>query len=326
MTKTMPEWTKPLAPARRIAVLLFDQFSNLCLANCIEPLRAANTLYGQPLFHWQIFTVTGEVATSSSGMRVMPDAALGTLGNCDDLLVVASYDHTRHDTPTTRRLLRHAAGKADTVVGLDTAPWLLASAGLLNGRRATVHWDILDAFTERFLEVEAEQARIVRDDRFMTCAGAMSALDLTLGLIAEHGGLSVRLDVEALFMHGDPPAGASHMRGTVTDPLIRRGLALMRENLEKPLALSELSRQLSCQSRTLDRRFRTRLGAPPGTVYRHLRLSAARKLLEDSALSVAEIALRCGYESPVALTRAIRRYYGATPTALRQISSSGTRP
>ncbi|MFK7938490.1 MAG: GlxA family transcriptional regulator [Roseovarius sp.] len=314
----MPEWTKPTTPPVRIAFVIFDQFSNLCLANCLEPLRATNTLNGAAVFDWQILSIDGAPGLSSSGMQVLPDAALPDLAPCDYLFVLASYAHDTHDTPAIRRALRQAAAKARFTVGMDAAPWLLASAGLLEGRRATVHWDLLDAFTEKFLTIEADRARVVRDGRVMTCAGAMSALDLTLGLIADHAGLAARLDVEALFMRGDPPVDNPHERGTVTDPLVRRALAVMRENLEKPLNLQGLSKALSCQSRTLNRRFRSRLGAPPGTVYRHLRLSAARKMLEGSVLSVAEIAVRCGYENPAAMTRAIKRYYGVTPSGLRQ--------
>lgn len=314
----MLEWTKADLPSVRIALLVFDQFSNLCLANCLEPLRAANTLSRSRVFDWQIVTHDGGAAISSSQMQVMPHAALSDLGRCDYLFVLASYAHEAQDVPARRRALRAAASKARICVGLDTGPWLLAAAGLLGGRRATVHWDVFDAFTERFLDVEAERSRVVRDGPIMTCAGAMSALDLTLGLIADHAGLAVRLDVEALFMRGEPPVNTPQEPGAVTDPLVRRALALMREHLERPLPVQVLSRRLSCQPRTLDRRFRARLGAPPGMVYRHLRLSAARKLLEGSALSVAEIALRCGYESPAALTRAMKRHYGATPSKLRK--------
>lgn len=314
----MPEWTKPANAPVQIALLIFDQFSNLCLANCLEPLRATNTLKGAPVFDWQILTVDGATGISSSGMQVVPDSELSALGPCDYLFVLASYAHESHDTPSLRRALRQAAAKAQITVGMDAAPWLLASAGLLDGRRATVHWDLLDEFTEKFLRIETDRARVVRDGRVMTCAGAMSALDLTFGLISDHAGLAARLDVEALFMQGDPPVDSPHERGTLTDPLVRRGLAVMRANLERPLSLQGLSKALSCQARTLDRRFRSRLGAPPGTVYRHLRLSSARKMLEGSALSVGEIAMRCGYENPAAMTRAIKRYYGATPSALRQ--------
>ena len=113
----------------------------------------------------------------------------------------------------------------------------MASAGLLDGRRATVHWDLLDAFTEHFLDVIPEQARYLRDGPMMTCAGAMSALDLTLDLISDHLGIAARLDVEALFIHGDPPVGDNRGRRHLGDALVRRALGLMRDNLERPLPL-----------------------------------------------------------------------------------------
>lgn len=314
----MLNWTNETREPIRIAFLIFDQFSNLCLANCLEPLRAANTQSAANVFEWRFFTVDGDAVQSSSGMQVVPHAPLRDLDRCDYLFLTASYDHERHDTPTIRRLLRGAARKSEVVVGLDAGPWLMASAGLLNGRRATVHWDLLDAFMEQFLDVTAEQVRYLRDGPMMTCAGAMSALELMLDLISAHRGIATRLDVEALFMHGDPPVGEGGARGQVRDALVSRALRLMRDNLETPLPLEHLAKKLTCQPRTLDRHFRAGLGAPPGTVYRHLRLASARKLLQETGLSIAEIAVRCGYESPAALTRAVRRQYGATPSGLRR--------
>ena len=311
----MREWTKHPSRPVRIAILLFDRFSNLCLANCIEPLRAANTLGARTVFDWQIVSPDGHTVRSSSGIDIVASAPVGDVKELDYLFVMASYAHDGHDTPANRRLLRQMARRCDVTVGFDAGPWLLASAGLLDGRRATVHWDLLDAFTERFLNVDASQTHVMRDGPIMTCAGAMSALNLTLDLIADHLGLAARLDVEGLFLQGDPPVGPSDQ---IADPLVRQALGLMRDHVERPLPLTHLAKRLSCQPRTLDRHFRRRLGAPPGTVYRHLRLSAARKLIEDTQLSVAEISLRCGYDSPAALTRAIRRNYGATPRALRQ--------
>ncbi|MEM6588324.1 MAG: helix-turn-helix domain-containing protein [Pseudomonadota bacterium] len=311
----MPEWTKQPDRPVRIAILLFDRFSNLCLANCIEPLRAANTLGARTVFDWQIVSPDGAAVRSSSGIDILASGQVSEVASLDYLFVMASYAHDGHDTPANRRMLRQMSRRCDVMVGLDAGPWLLASAGLLDGRRATVHWDLLDAFTERFLEVEADRAHVMRDGSMMTCAGAMSALGLTLDLIADHLGLAARLDVEALFLQGDPPVGPSDQ---IADPLVRQALSLMRDHVERPLPLNALAAQLSCQPRTLDRHFRRRLGAPPGTVYRHMRLSAARKLIEDTHLSVSEIAVRCGYDSPAALTRAIRRSYGAPPRALRQ--------
>ncbi len=295
------------------------------MANCIEPLRAANTQTLRESFIWTIYTPDSAPAQSSSGIDVMAHATLAQLKQVDYLFVLASYDHDRHDTSDTRRILRAAASKAETVVGLDAGPWLLASAGFLDNRRATVHWDLLDTFSERFLDIRAEREHVLQDGPFVTCAGAMSALEMTLGLIDHHLGTAARLDVEALFMHDTPSFEPNTEHRPVSDPIIRRALQMMRENIEKPLNLTELSKRLSCQPRTLDRRFRSRLGAPPGTVYRHMRLSSARKLLESSTLSISEIALRCGYDSPAAMARAIRQNYGISPSILRKQATHSAR-
>lgn len=312
-TGMMQKWTKPPGAPISIAFLLFGKFSNLCLANCLEPLRAANAVSRADLFHWRIVTMAGDPVHSSSGMQVVPHDALGQLGACDYLFVLASYDHTRHDTPLVRKALRTAASRAKCVVGMDTGPWLMASAGLLNGRRATLHWDLQDAFAERFLEVEAERARVVRDGPMITCAGAMSALDLMMELIAHHAGMAARLDVEDQFMHGSDTSASPPQ----TDALVQGALAQMRAHVERPLPLAAIARRLNCQPRTLDRHFRRALGAPPGTVYRHIRLSEARKLLDSTVLAVGEIAVRCGYDSPAAMARAVRLRYGAAPSQLR---------
>ncbi len=314
----MPKWTKITDKPIKFAFLIFDQFSNLCLANCLEPLRAANTLTEAHAFDWKIYTLDGTPALSSSGLQVMPHASLSELEACDYLFITASYGHEHHDTRRVRQELRRCYRLADKTVGLDAGPWLMASAGLLDGRRATIHWDILDAFSGKFMAVDAVKARVIADGPMMTCAGAMSALDLTLGLISTHLGMSARLDVEGLFIHGDPPVGMHQERHAVQDPLVRKALNMMRENLETPLNLATLAQKLSCQPRTLDRHFRRTLGAPPGEVYRHIRLSMARKFLEGTTLNLVEIALRCGYDSPAALSRAISRLYGSPPTHLRQ--------
>ncbi|PVA10494.1 AraC family transcriptional regulator [Pelagivirga sediminicola] len=317
----MQKWTKPGAPPTRIAFLLFDRFSNLCLANCLEPLRAANAVSRASVFDWQILTMTGDAADSSSGMQVLPHGPAAAMERCDYLFVLASYGHVAHDTSRTRQTLRSAAKKARVLVGMDTGPWLLASAGLLGGRRATLHWDLQDAFAERFLDVDVERSRVTRDGPVITCAGAMSAIDLMMDLIAQHAGMAARLDVEDQFMHGsDTPATAPQ-----SDLLVRRALEQMRAHVERPLPLGAIARRLGCQPRTLDRHFRRDLGAPPGTVYRHLRLSEARKLLDSTSLGIAEIAVRCGYESPAALARAMRLRYGAAPTRLRSEGAVASR-
>ena len=321
-TFNMQKWTKLPANTIKIGFVLFDQFSNLCLANCLEPLRAANTFSSRKIYQWELLTLSGAAVESSSGMPVLPKAALSDAGGWDYLFVLASYGYQNHDSTLVRQALHRASLKTATVVGLDTAPWLLASAGLLDGRRATVHWDVIDSFAETFLSLDIEQRRVVYDGNRITCAGAMSALDLTLTLIAEHLGQAMRLDIAHLFMQPDTTRDRRQRAGRddpqLRDPpanrRIRDAVQVMRNTTETPLSLAQLAKVVSCPAKTLERRFKASLHAPPGKVYRHLRLSKAAQLIETTTLPVAEIALRCGYDSPSAFTRAFKARYGITPT------------
>jgi len=313
------KWSIDTAIPVTINILLFDRFSNMCLANCLEPLRAANSFLGQQIYHWQVITMDGTAARSSSDLPISPHAALGDMGTCDYLFIIAAYDFERYDTPQNRRLLRRAADRSGTVVGLDTGSWLMAGAGLLSSKRATLHWDLLDQFSERFLDVDVVRERVVSDGNRITCAGAMSAYDLARNLIETHLGHSIAQDVDAMFLR-DPSRVGQH-RSMDQKSAVGRAITLMHQNIEKPLDLITLAKRATCPPKTLERRFREQLGAPPGQVYRHIRLTAARHLVESTQLQITEIALRCGYESPSALTRAYkarfghppRRYSGASP-------------
>lgn len=315
-TYIMPIWTKSPQGTETVAILLFDGFSNLCLANCVEPMRAANDLLGRRAYEWSLFSVSGEPVRSSSDLPILPAGPAKALARSEALFVIAGYGHLTQDTAEARRALGVASRKAQVIAGLDTGPWLLASAGLLQGRKATVHWDEFDSFSERFHRVEAQKARVVQDGNRITCAGALSTLDLMLDLIRARHGQALALDVEELFLRSDPTRDTPDLMPG--DPLVRRALTLMRDTIESPLPLPQLAARMGLPAKTLERRFHAALGAPPGQVYRHLRLSAAHRLVKSTTLSVAEVALRCGYENPSALTRAYRSRFGISPRISRR--------
>jgi transcriptional regulator GlxA family with amidase domain len=274
-------------------------------------MRAANTLGDRQVYDWAFVGLNQGVVTSSSQLNILTDCAIADAPQFDYLFVIASYDYDIHDTPATRRALAKVATTCKIMIGLDTGAWLMASAGLLEHKRATVHWDILDSFSERFLNVEPLRERVVRDDNRITCAGATSAYDLTRELICDHIGHGVALDVDALFMRRDN-LRPRHIGSGPSGP-VQRAIDLMHRNIETPMMLDEISRQVACPPKTLSRRFQAALGATPGQVYRHIRLSAARHLVDTSCLQITEIAVRTGYESPAALTRAFRKRFGHSP-------------
>ncbi|MEM8838262.1 MAG: GlxA family transcriptional regulator [Pseudomonadota bacterium] len=315
----MQNWTKYAKSECRLGILLFEAFSNHCLANTLEPFRAANRLSGRDLYNWTIMSLDGAAVTSSSGLTLLPDTAFGTDIETDILFVVSSYDHLILDTPPVRRALRQAVSKNPMIAGLDTGAWLMAASGLLDGYDATIHSDLLDRFPEVFLDVNAVSARYVIDRNRITCGGASAAFDLALELIGKAHGARLRLDVEALFLHS-----AEADRHIQSDPaprslLMTRAMTLMSAHIEEPLSIVDIAEKLGTSQKELERRAKAELDASPRTVYRHLRLSAVRRLVETTALPVSEIAVRGGYENTSAMTRAFKQEFGMTPSALRQM-------
>ena len=318
--RILPDWFHILQKAksvRQVALLLFPDFSNLCLANAVEPLRAANTLAKRKLYAWRYLGLGTDILMSSSGLPVQPEAALSEAGRGDYLFVMPSYGFRAQATPDCARALRAASRRFGTLVGLDTGSWLMAAAGLLDGRRATSHWDILDALAERFPEVTVSEERFVIDGDRASCGGATTTLDLMLELVERHHGPTLALEVAALFMLGDRERRGRQVH-LPPHRTIRAAAALMRRHVEAPLPIGAVAARLGIGQRALEQVFRKRTGRTPAQIYRSIRLAEARRWVEDSDAGVPEIAERCGYRDATAMTRAFKAEYGVPPSGLRR--------
>ncbi|MEM1374014.1 MAG: helix-turn-helix domain-containing protein [Pseudomonadota bacterium] len=298
----------------QITVVLFPRFSNLCLANTLEPLRAANDLSGDALFRWQLAAMEEGPVTSSSGIEIQTSTALSEARG-DLLIVLPSYGFQTAATARTRAALRAASLRFKILAGFDMGAWLLADAGLLDGYRATLHRDEIEAFAERFPAVDTLQDPYVRDRDRLTCAGGAAALEPMLDLVAMQGNAALRLDVALLF-HAPGVAGRPGAP-TATSRQVARVLDLMGQHLEEPLPLPTLAERAGLSLRGLDRLTREKLSTSPAALYRRLRLLKARRLVQDGDMAVTEIALRTGYTNASAMTRAFRREFGSSPRALR---------
>ena len=310
----MPYSKNPYRVPTQISILLFDRFSNHCLANVLEPLRAANDLSSQQVFEWNIVVLGGQRVRSSSGLRLEADAQLADMRG-DILMVMPSYGFLTHANVTSSRALRAAARRFDTLAGLDTGSWLLAEAGLLDGYRATIHWDELDRFSERFSDIDVQKEAVIYDRDRITCGGASTAFALAMQMIEKQHGAALRLRVEHLF------SGAYAQRPVRRGGIAARAVDLMRAHIEEPLPIAQLAQQLGRSQKHLEQQMLARLGAAPQVIYRRIRLERARQLSLDTTISVAEISLRCGYQDASAMTRAFRSEYGTTPQALRRAST-----
>ena len=195
----------------------------------------------------------------------------------------------------------------------------MAAAELLEGRRATIHWDVLESFAEKFLNVDSVRQRVVKDGNRITCAGAMASFDLTRQIIQSHLGNSMVLDIDALMLRDDPFPALQNTQSQPAGTPLQRALVVMQNNIERPLTLSQITQKIACPPKTLERQFKAQLGASSGQAYRHMRLSVARQLVESTSLTIAEIALRCGYENQSALSRAFKRRFGASPSQIAHL-------
>lgn len=310
-----------LKETETLGIVIYDRFSLHGLANLVEPLRAANMLSGRKLYHWDFLSLEGGVVHSSSGLPVQSASRLAD-SKGDLLCLVPSYGFEQFATPQHLRELRAAATRYKRVAGLDTGAWLMAASGLLDGHRATIHWDELDHFAETFPDVDVTDERVVQDRDRITCGGAMTSFDLALDLIAVRHGAQLRVEVASVFMHGERRDFQDRGFRPSGNQIVDGAVAIMRRHIEVPLPMSEIAAAVQVSPRKLSRLFQVVLGAAPQSVYKSLRLAEAARLLTATRFTIAEIALRAGYDDASAMTRAFKDEFGKTPRALRQQNQS----
>ncbi|PYE81361.1 GlxA family transcriptional regulator [Pseudoroseicyclus aestuarii] len=306
----------PDAPTS-ISFAVFDGFSNMVLASAMEPLRAACAISGRPLFEWRVLTLGGAAVQSSSGLVLQADGALGDAAAADLLVVVAGYGaRAQAAEPGLRFALQAAIRQAEIVAGLDMGPWLIAACGALDGRRATVHWQEVEAFAETFLEVEVVDESSAVDQGRWSAGSATSAMALILDLIRKAGGEVLAYDVSTLFVF-DPAETRMPASGAVSAPL-HRALRIMLRSIEEPLPLRQIAERAGVSPRTLERAFARELGVTAGRYYTTIRLSHAQNLAVETEIPLHLIAARCGFASAATLGRAFRAAYGQTLSEVRR--------
>ncbi|WP_372887656.1 GlxA family transcriptional regulator [Shimia sp.] len=302
---------------------MLDRSNTLSFAAAVDPMRAANRRAGRTLFDWRFHTADGAPAQLTSGLRI-DGPPIAALDGCDLLILVAGFDLEAHARPRLLASLRRLATSGAAIAAIDGAPWLLARAGLLDGRRATTHWEDLEEFATRFPAVDTRRDRFVLDPPFATSGGAAPGLDMMLHLISSRFGASLAARVASALVYDPQPAGEQAVgagaaaRPVRRHPLIARALALMEAHLDDPLTIPDIAARLSLSPRALEQRFATHMAQSPLGFYLQLRLNEAHRLAIDTSMSVQEIASATGFASQASLARAFRRAHGLSVRDLRR--------
>ncbi|MEM6616294.1 MAG: GlxA family transcriptional regulator [Pseudomonadota bacterium] len=311
------------AATRHFGFLVVPNFSMMCFSCALEPLRQANRLAGRPLYRLSIVTPENRTVVASCGLPVSPDLDLDAEDRFDTIIVSAGILPDTYDNPQVCAWLRKHARRGARIGAVSTGSIVLASAGLLAGRRATVHWESLDSFVERYTDVEVSSALWEVDrDRF-TCAGGIAVVDMMHELIERDWGAELAGAVSDQFMHqairhhDDPQRLALRQRLGVTHERLLKVIELMEANLEEPLPREELAKTAGVSVRQVERLFRAYLGRTLGEHYLDLRLQRARHLLRQTSQSVMKVAVACGFVSASHFSRAYRQRFGTPPRADR---------
>jgi AraC family carnitine catabolism transcriptional activator len=306
--------------SRLVGLLLLPDFSQLGLAAVTEPLFVANWLSGRALYRWQTLSLDGKAARSSSGQRLPVDAAIGAASRFDLLLVLASFDVKRLARDQVlkawlRRVARHGA----TIGSIETASDVVAAAGLLDGLPVAVHWDNLQGFAESHPRCHAVSQLYTSTDDRLTCAGQSATLDMMLAWIAEDADAALAAEVAAHLMvpswrRGEEPQPVPGAKAaTLADPVLQRVVAIMEQTIEEPLSCAQIARRASLSMRRMQRLFERAVGTTPVRHYQFIRLTKAHALLQQTDLSVTEIAVSAGFASLEHFCRVYRRQFGCRP-------------
>jgi AraC family carnitine catabolism transcriptional activator len=306
-----------------VGFFLVPNFSMMAFVSALEPLRVANRLAQQPLYRWEIISRDGGPVAASNQLALVADRALATPAPPPTKLVVAaSFAPEAGYDRTTERWLRLLAGAGVDMGAIDTGSFFLAWAGLLNGYRATTHWESLASFTESFPTIDVGSGLFIIDRTRFTCAGGTAALDMMLHLIRLRHGQALAAAVSDQFIHAKirDPEERQRLK-PMADGAPRQGVALaidlMESHLEDVLSIDSLCATAGISPRHLQRAFQRQFRLSPQRYYLDLRLQRARALLHYSELTVTEVALACGFVAASHFSRAYSAWAGRPPAAER---------
>ena len=315
-----------------VAFLLSDRFTLCAFANFVDVLRLAadEADRSRPInCEWTVLSDDMNPVRSSCGVKVQPHTRLQNAGDYDYVVVVGGIIQEANGLSSESiAFLKSAAKSGIPLVGLCTGVFLLYEAGLLDGYRCCVSWFHHDDFLERFDGAcpVSDQIFVVDRDR-LTCSGGHSAAHLAAWLVEKHIGrvaatksLSIMIIDEA--MAGDNPQPGFHGDLAAHDPVVRRALLRMYQNMENPETVEELARGLGVSRRQLERRFQTDLKLSPSRAELRLRLDAVRGMLETTGRTVTQIAHATGFCDASHLINSFRAELGLTPSEYRQRNPS----
>ncbi len=310
-----------------VGFVLTDGYALMSLAAAVEPLRAANHLAGKTLYHCRFYSVSGGfgASTSGGGFDTAP-LAQATSDVLDLAFVVAGGNPMLYEDATLVRELRRLGQRGVKLGGISGGSAILAKAGLMAGRRFTVHWTHIDPLIEYAADLLIERALYVIDRDRYTCAGGVAAMDMMGALIAREHGSAFAREVSEWFIHprlrtaDEPQLGGAGQRFDIHHPVLESAVELMTTHLADPLSPEQLAQLCGSSTRQLQRLFSTHVGRSMMVFYRDLRLAKADELLRQTSLPIVDIGMLTGFSTAAHFARCFSLKYAMPPSEKRRMA------
>jgi transcriptional regulator GlxA family with amidase domain len=311
------------APFRSVVALVLDGVSAFALGG-IGWVFADRTRLGLPAFDFRVCAEVPGMLQTDLGLPLRVTHGLAELAEADLIVVLPGDASIPRLSPAVAAALRAAHRREAIIVALCGGAYLLASAGLLDGRRATTHWSLVDDFATRFPEVSVEaRALYVDEGRLITGAGGVAGIDLCLHLLRREHGAAVanaiaREMVAAPHREGDHAQYHDRPVPAGDDVSLTSVIDWLRANLDQPISIADLAARALMSERTFIRRFKAVTGASPYSWLSAQRLHRAAELLEATDLSIQQITHHVGYNTVAVFRQQFTKRHGISPRAYRQ--------
>lgn len=304
---------------RHIGFIMEDGFQVMGMA-ALSAFEFANETLGAEAYRLTVMSENGGSIRSSLGIGIETQP----LADFPDTLMVVGELLPKPVSAVLRDYIARAGRESRRVAGVCTGAFLLAEAGLLDGKSATTHWAHARSLQERFPNIHVDDDRIfIQDGSIWTSAGMSSAIDLTLALIEDdHGAELSRSIARKLVVYHRRPGGQSQFSALLEleprSDRVRRALVYAKEHLRNPLTVEELAEAASLSPRQFSRLFREETGQSPAKAVERLRLEAAKVMLEDGRHPLDIVARDTGFVDRDRMRRAFLRFFGQPPQGLRR--------
>jgi transcriptional regulator GlxA family with amidase domain len=305
---------------QRIGFVVLPGFQVMSLA-ALSVFEFANKEMDEPVYDVRLLSETGGSVRSSIGISVATERFGRTRL---DTLIVGGTSVIGSLTPGVIKFLRQALARYRRVASTCIGAFVLAEAGVLEGRRATTHWNSAQELQARFPKVKVDADRIfIVDGSVWTSAGMTAGIDLALAMVEEDLGAEVARAVARRLVVYHRRAGGQSQFSALLDlepksDRIQSALAYAKRNLDTPLTVGQLAEAVHLSSRQFSRAFRAETGQSPAKAVEHLRVEAARLMMEQSRHPIDVIAQQTGFADRDRMRRAFLRAFGQPPQVVRR--------